>query len=230
MEAKESKKTYQIVIIRHGESLWNKENRFTGWHDVPLTEDGRKEARHAGRLLKEKGYRFDKCYTSVLTRAIHTLDIVLDEMGCAYLPVVKKWRLNERMYGGLTGMNKSECREQYGEDQVLLWRRSVNTAPPECELDSEYYPGNDSRYALVPKELLPRTEDLINCIDRVLPCWFDNICPDIISGKKLIISIHGNSIRALVKHLEGLTSEGILSLLRNHQSRDTKWCSFGLYS
>lgn len=230
MASKESKKTYQVVIIRHGESSWNKENRFTGWHDVPLTEGGRTEATQAGLKLKEQGFVFDKCYTSVLKRAVHTLDIVLDQMGLTYLPVEKRWRLNERMYGGLTGMNKSECMEKFGNEQVVKWRRSVDSSPPNCELDSEYYPGNDPRYALVPKCLLPRTENLLNCIERVLPCWFDEICPDILSGKRLILAIHGNSTRALVKHLESLSDERMPGSPRNHRRRDSKRCTFGLHS
>lgn len=206
--SKEAKKTFQVVFIRHGESIWNLENRFTGWTDVPLTETGRKEAQTAGKALKEKGFTFDKCYTSYLKRAVHTLDIVLDEMGLSYLPVEKRWRLNERMYGGLTGLNKQECREIHGDEQVLMWRRSVDVAPPKLDTKSEYHPLNDKRYALVPKCLLPSTENLLDCIARVLPCWFDDLCPDLLSGKRLLVAIHGNSIRALVKHLDGLTNEG----------------------
>ena len=205
-----AKKTIQVVLIRHGESIWNKENRFTGWTDVPLTENGRIEAANAGKALKAKGFTFDKCYTSYLKRAVHTLDIVLDEMGLSYLPVEKRWRLNERMYGGLTSLNKEECRQKHGEEQVLMWRRSVDVAPPLLDTTSEFHPWNDPRYALVPKSLLPSTENLLDCIARVLPCWFDNICPDLLEGKRLLIAIHGNSIRALVKHLDKLTTEGRL--------------------
>lgn len=201
-------KTYKIVLIRHGESLWNLENRFTGWTDVSLTQKGREEASHAGKLLKQHGFKFNKAFTSLLKRAIHTLDIALDELGQSYLPVEKLWRLNERMYGGLTGLNKDECKVKYGDEQVLLWRRSVNVSPPDLDLSSEYHPANDERYKHVPKCLIPSTENLLDCIDRVLPAWFDNICPEIISGKQLIVSIHGNSIRALVKHLDGLSNEG----------------------
>lgn len=201
-------KTIQIVFIRHGESEWNKENRFTGWVDVALSEQGREEARKAGKALKAQGFVFDKCYTSYLKRAVHTLDLALDEMGQSYLPVEKRWRLNERMYGGLTGLNKNECKEKHGEQQVLLWRRSVDVSPPELDHASPYHPANDPRYAKVPQNLIPSTENLLDCIARVLPCWFDNICPDLLEGKRLLVSIHGNSIRALVKHLDGLTNEG----------------------
>lgn len=203
-----SGKTIQIVFIRHGESEWNKENRFTGWVDVGLSEQGREEARKAGKALKAHGFIFDKCYTSYLKRAVHTLDLALDEMGQSYLPVEKRWRLNERMYGGLTGLNKNECKEKHGEQQVLLWRRSVDVSPPELDRASPYHPANDLRYAKIPQNLIPSTENLLDCIARVLPCWFDNICPDLFDGKRLLVSIHGNSIRALVKHLDGLTNEG----------------------
>lgn len=206
--SQETQKTFQVVLIRHGESVWNLENRFTGWNDVPLSDTGRREAKTAGKALKERGFTFDKCYTSYLKRAVHTLDLVLDEMGLSYLPVSKKWRLNERMYGGLTGLNKEECKQKHGDDQVLLWRRSVDVAPPALDTTSEYHPLNDPRYALVPKTLLPSTENLLDCIARVLPCWFDDICPELLAGKRILVAIHGNSIRALVKHLEGLSNEG----------------------
>jgi len=201
-------RTVQLVLIRHGESSWNFENRFTGWTDVPLSEKGIQEAKNAGKLLKERGFVFDKCYTSYLTRAVHTLDYALTELGMSYLPVEKRWRLNERMYGGLTGLNKDECRVKHGEDKVLMWRRSADVAPPLLDESSEYHPFRDRRYNKVPKNLLPSTENLLDCIARVLPCWFDDICPDLFDGKRLLISIHGNSIRALVKHLDNLSNEG----------------------
>lgn len=204
----EGKKEYRIVLVRHGESEWNKLNVFTGWHDVQLNATGLKEAKEAGELFKKLGLTFDKCYTSLLTRAINTLDVILLEMGQSYLPVEKRWRLNERMYGGLTGLNKAECAKEHGDQQVLLWRRSFDVCPPPLDLASPYHPLKDSRYKHVPRVLIPSTESLKTCIERVLPCWYDEICPDLMSGKNLLVSIHGNSIRALLKVIQNLGEEG----------------------
>ena len=203
---------YQLVLIRHGESLWNQENRFTGWYDVDLTEAGRAQAKYAGQLLKENGFEFDIAYTSVLKRAMRTLWIALDEMDRLYTPVVRHWRLNERHYGALQGLDKSETAAKHGEEQVKIWRRSFDVPPPLVELDNEYFPGNDSRYAGIDKDLLPRGESLALTIDRVLPYWHDVIRPSILSGQKVIIAAHGNSLRALVKYLDGMSDEEVLGL------------------
>ncbi|KGE72227.1 2,3-diphosphoglycerate-dependent phosphoglycerate mutase [Spirochaeta lutea] len=203
---------YKLVLIRHGESLWNKENRFTGWTDVDLSEKGVEEARNAGALLKADGYTFDVAYNSVLKRAIKTLNIVLEEMDLLWIPVIKNWRLNERHYGALQGLNKAETAEKHGEEQVTIWRRSYDVPPPALTADDERYPGNDPRYADLSSEELPLTECLKDTVDRFLPLWHDEIAPTIKSGKKVVIAAHGNSLRALVKYLDNMTEEAILKL------------------
>jgi 2,3-bisphosphoglycerate-dependent phosphoglycerate mutase len=202
----------QLVLIRHGESQWNKENRFTGWVDVPLSEKGREEAQAGGRLLREKGFVFDKAYTSVLKRAIKTLWIVLEEMDLMWVPVVRAWELNERHYGGLQGLNKSETAKKYGEEQVLIWRRSYDTPPPELTKESEYYPGRDPKYRGLSEGQLPLTESLKITIERVVPYWEKVIAPELKAGKRLLIAAHGNSLRALVKYLDGISNEEITRL------------------
>ena len=203
---------YKIVLIRHGESQWNKENRFTGWADVDLSEKGLSEAKAAGELLKSEGYTFDKAYTSVLKRAIRTLWITLDQLDQMWIPVERAWQLNERFYGGLTGLNKAETAEEYGEEQVLVWRRSYDTPPPELTKDSEYYPGNESKYANLDESVLPLTECLKDTVERVVPYWENTIAPEVKEGKKIIIAAHGNSLRALVKYLDGISDEEILKV------------------
>lgn len=201
-----------LVLIRHGQSQWNLENRFTGWKDVNLTEAGESEAREGGRLLLEQGYDFDICYTSVLTRAIRTLWIALDEMDRRWLPVIKDWRLNERSYGGLQGLNKAETAEKHGLEQVMIWRRSFDIPPPELTADDERYPVNDPRYRYLPKEIVPVTESLKDTIARVQPYWETEIAPRIKAGERVLISAHGNSLRSLVKHLDGISDAGIPSV------------------
>jgi 2,3-bisphosphoglycerate-dependent phosphoglycerate mutase len=203
---------YKLVLLRHGESQWNMENRFTGWADVDLTEKGKEEAKAAGELLKSEGFTFDKAFTSVQKRAIRTLWITLDEMDLMWIPVERSWKLNERFYGGLTGMNKAETAEKYGEDQVLIWRRSYDIPPPPLDKSSEYYPGNQPRYAGLSDAELPTTECLKDTVDRVVPYWEKAIAPEIKAGKKLIIAAHGNSLRALVKYLDNMTEDAILKL------------------
>ncbi len=198
-----------LVLIRHGQSQWNLENRFTGWKDVDLTTAGEEEAREGGRLLREQGYDFDVCYTSVLTRAIRTLWLVLDEMDRRWLPVVKDWRLNERSYGGLQGLNKAETAEKHGLDQVMIWRRSFDIPPPSLTPDDERYPVNDPRYRGLPKDIVPLTESLKDTIARVQPYWEAEIAPRIRAGERVLISAHGNSLRSLVKHLDGISDEAI---------------------
>jgi 2,3-bisphosphoglycerate-dependent phosphoglycerate mutase len=200
---------HTLVLIRHGQSQWNLENRFTGWKDVDLSEAGREEARKAGDLLHDGGYDFDMCYTSVLTRAIRTLWIVLDQMDRMWLPVVKDYRLNERHYGGLQGLNKAETAAKHGDEQVFIWRRSFDIPPPALTPDDERYPVNDPRYRDLPKDVIPLTESLKLTIERVLPYWESEIAPKIRAGKRVIISAHGNSLRALVKHLDGLSDDEI---------------------
>ncbi|ADK82744.1 2,3-diphosphoglycerate-dependent phosphoglycerate mutase [Sediminispirochaeta smaragdinae] len=202
----------QLVLIRHGESQWNKENRFTGWTDVPLSEKGKKEAQAGGRLLREEGFVFDKAYTSVLKRAIKTLWIVLEEMDLMWIPVVRAWELNERHYGGLQGLNKSETAKKYGEEQVLIWRRSYDTPPPELTKESAYYPGKDLKYRELSEEQIPLTESLKITIERVVPYWEKVIVPELKAGKRLLIAAHGNSLRALVKYLDGISNEEITKL------------------
>ncbi len=203
---------YKLVLLRHGESQWNMENRFTGWADVDLTEKGITEAKNAGELLKSEGFHFDKAYTSVLKRAIRTLWITLDELDLMWIPVERSWRLNERFYGGLTGLNKAETAEKYGDKQVLIWRRSYDVPPPDLEKSSEYYPGNHARYKSLSDKELPVTECLKDTVERVVPYWEISIAPDIKAGKKLVIVAHGNSLRALVKYLDNISDEEILKL------------------
>ena len=203
---------YKMVLIRHGESQWNLENRFTGWHDVDLTEAGEAQARSGGQVLKEKGFQFDLAYTSVLTRAIRTLNIVLEELGQLYIPVARHWRLNERHYGALTGLNKAETAAKHGDEQVKIWRRSFDVPPPPVDESSEYFPAHDPRYHGVDTRILPKAESLALTIERVLPYWHDVIRPSIISGKRIIIAAHGNSLRALVKYLDRMSNEEILEL------------------
>jgi len=203
---------YRIVLIRHGESTWNKENRFTGWTDVPLSEKGTAEAAAAGSLLKKEGYVFDKAYVSVLKRAIKTLWCVLEEMDLMWIPVERSWRLNERHYGALQGLNKAETAAKYGEEQVKIWRRSYDVQPPALTKDDERYPGKDPRYAGLTSDQLPLAECLADTVARVVPYWEDVIAPDIRAGKKLLIAAHGNSIRALVKYLDNVPEDEIVEL------------------
>jgi 2,3-bisphosphoglycerate-dependent phosphoglycerate mutase len=203
---------YKLVLIRHGESVWNKANLFTGWTDVDLSEKGRIEAKTAGELLREEGFKFDIAYTSVLKRAIRTLWFVLDELDLMWLPVIRDWRLNERHYGALQGLNKAETAAKYGDDQVKIWRRSYDTQPPALEENDERYPGHDPRYAGLNKNELPLTECLKDTVARFLPLWNDVIAPKIIEGKKVVIVAHGNSLRALVKHLDNIPENEIVSL------------------
>jgi 2,3-bisphosphoglycerate-dependent phosphoglycerate mutase len=203
---------YKIVLLRHGESVWNKENRFTGWTDVDLSEKGVQEAHAAGQLLKKEGYTFDIAYTSVLKRAIRTLWITLDEMDLMWLPVIRNWRLNERHYGSLQGLNKAEMAQKFGEEQVLIWRRSYNIQPPALTPDDDRFPGRDRRYAGLTKQELPFTECLADTVARFVPYWEKTIAPDIIAGKKVLIAAHGNSLRALVKHLDNIPDDEIVAL------------------
>ncbi|HOT29271.1 MAG TPA: 2,3-diphosphoglycerate-dependent phosphoglycerate mutase [Candidatus Ozemobacteraceae bacterium] len=203
---------YTVVLLRHGESTWNKENRFTGWTDVDLSEKGIEEAHKAGRILKEKGFTFDLAYTSVLKRAIRTLWITLDEMDLMWIPVHRSWRLNERHYGALQGLNKSETAAKYGDKQVLIWRRSYDTMPPALEPTDERFPGHDPRYRGLAKADLPLTESLKETVARFLPYWNETIAPVIISGQKVLIAAHGNSLRALVKHLDNVSEAEITEL------------------
>lgn len=203
---------YKVVLLRHGESVWNKENRFTGWTDVDLSEQGIREAHEAGRVLKEGGYLFDVAFTSVLKRAIRTLWITLDKMDLMWIPVHRHWRLNERHYGALQGLNKSETAAQHGEEQVKIWRRSYATPPPELDVSDERFPGNDPRYADVDGKALPRTESLKLTVERFLPYWHDQIAPVIRTGKRVVIAAHGNSLRALVKYLDNVSEEEIVGL------------------
>jgi len=203
---------YKIVLIRHGESQWNKENRFTGWIDVDLSEKGVQEAKKAGQTLKKEGYVFDVAYTSVLKRAIHTLWNVLDEMDLTWIPVHRSWRLNERHYGALAGLNKSETAAKHGEDQVKIWRRSFDIPPPPLDPTDPRFPTNDPRYADLDPRVLPATESLKTTIDRVLPYWHDVLVPTIRSGKRVAIAAHGNSLRALIKYLDSMSDEAIIAL------------------
>jgi len=203
---------YKLVLIRHGESTWNKENRFTGWTDVDLSEKGEQEAREAGEILRKEGYEFDFVYTSVLKRAIKTMNIVLDVLNQDWLPVERHWRLNERHYGALQGLNKSEMAARYGEEQVKIWRRSYDVPPPALTPDDERWPGHDRRYASLPKELIPLTECLKDTVARFLPLWYDSIVPRIKSGQRVVIGAHGNSLRALVKYLDNISDQDIVEL------------------
>ncbi|KAJ0412602.1 hypothetical protein ATCC90586_006969 [Pythium insidiosum] len=207
-----NKHTHTLVLIRHGESEWNKENRFTGWYDVQLSEKGNKEAAAAGALLKKEGYTFDVAYTSFLKRAIRTLWHVLEQTDLMWIPVIKTWRLNERHYGALTGLDKKETVDKHGKEQVMIWRRSYDIPPPQLDTSSEYYPGNDVRYQHLPKSDLPLSESLELTAERVLPEWNSTILPSIKSGKKVLVAAHGNSLRALVKHLDGISKDEITEL------------------
>ncbi len=203
---------YKLVLLRHGESAWNKENRFTGWTDVDLSDKGREEAKQAGELLKREGYCFDVAYTSVLKRAIRTLWSVLDEMDLMWIPVHRDWRLNERHYGALQGLNKAETAQQHGEEQVKIWRRSYDIPPPALEKADARYPGNDPRYQQLTEAELPLTESLKETVARVMPAWNDTIAPAIKAGKRVVIAAHGNSLRALVKYLDNVSEADILGL------------------
>ena len=201
-----------LVLLRHGESTWNLENRFTGWTDVDLTPKGIQEAHEAGRLLREGGYTFDLCFTSVLKRAIRTLWIVLDDMDLVWVTVQKNWRLNERHYGDLQGLNKAETAARFGEKQVLVWRRSYADPPPPLAPEDPRFPGHDRRYADVPREQLPLTESLKDTVARFLPYWHERIAPEVRAGRRVVIAAHGNSLRALVKYLDGVSEEEIVGL------------------
>ena len=203
---------HKLVLIRHGESEWNKENRFTGWKDVDLSEKGRAEAKAAGQLLQAEGFIFDEAYTSVLKRAIRTLWTILDEMDLMWIPETKSWLLNERHYGGLQGLDKAETAAEYGEEQVLVWRRSYDTLPPELLETDERYAGKESRYAAIEVGKFPKAEALKETVERVVPYFQTEIFPKIAAGKKLIIAAHGNSLRALVKYLDGISDEEIVKI------------------
>ncbi|HRN74498.1 2,3-diphosphoglycerate-dependent phosphoglycerate mutase [Ottowia sp.] len=203
---------YKLVLIRHGESTWNLENRFTGWTDVDLTPTGVEQARQAGRLLKAEGYDFDLAYTSVLTRAIRTLHLALDEMQRLWLPTVKHWRLNERHYGALQGLNKAETAQKHGDAQVLIWRRSYDIPPPALEPNDPRWERDDPRYARLQTGEVPLTECLKDTVERVLPFWNESMAPAIRAGKRLVVSAHGNSIRALVKYLDDVSESDIVEL------------------
>ena len=202
----------KLVLVRHGQSMWNLENRFTGWTDVELSEQGIKEAKEAGKVLKEKGFNFDVAYTSVLKRANDTLKYILEELGEKDIPVKKSWRLNERHYGALQGLNKDETKEKYGAEQVLLWRRSTDVRPPELSKDDKRYPGNDPKYSDLKENELPTTENLIDTIKRVMEYWNSDIKKDLETGKRVIIAAHGNSLRGLIKYLDNMTDEEIIKL------------------
>jgi 2,3-bisphosphoglycerate-dependent phosphoglycerate mutase len=206
------KNAHKLVLIRHGESVWNLENRFTGWTDVGLTERGIAEAHTAGKTLREKGFIFDLAYTSVLKRAIKTLWIVMEEMDLEWIPVIRAWQLNERHYGALQGLNKSEMAVKFGEPQVKIWRRSYDTPPPALEWDDERHPHFDPRYAGLSKEQVPSCECLKDTVNRMLPYWHSDIAPTISTGQRVVIAAHGNSIRALVKYLDDISDEEIVGL------------------
>jgi 2,3-bisphosphoglycerate-dependent phosphoglycerate mutase len=203
---------YKLVLIRHGESTWNLENRFTGWTDVDLTPTGIAQAQNAGRLLKAEGFQFDVAYTSVLKRAIRTLYLALEEMDATWLPVVKSWRLNERHYGGLQGLNKADMAKQYGDEQVLIWRRSYDTPPPVLEATDPRSERSDPRYARLDPAQVPLTECLKDTVDRVMPFWNESMAPAIKAGKRIVVAAHGNSIRALVKYLDNIGDDEIVGV------------------
>jgi 2,3-bisphosphoglycerate-dependent phosphoglycerate mutase len=203
---------HRVVLLRHGESTWNRENRFTGWTDVDLTDTGREEAREAGRLLKAEGYAFDIAYTSVLKRAIRTLWIASDEMDLLWVPVEKSWRLNERHYGALQGLNKAETAAKHGDAQVKIWRRSYDIPPPPLDASDPRHPSQDPRYGTVDPKLLPATESLKDTVARFLPYWHETIAPAITSGRRVLIAAHGNSLRALVKYLDNISETDIVEL------------------
>jgi 2,3-bisphosphoglycerate-dependent phosphoglycerate mutase len=198
-----------LVMLRHGQSTWNLENLFTGWHDVPLSAQGEEEARGAGRTMAGDGLQFDISHTSVLTRAVTTQNLALAEMGQVWLPVTRHWRLNERHYGALTGLDKKETAERHGAEQTHLWRRSYDVPPPPVDVDSPYHPVHDRRYRLLPRDLLPATECLKDVVLRVLPYWYDVIAPQLLAGMDVLITAHGNSLRALLKHLEDVSDADI---------------------
>ncbi|MEW6323860.1 MAG: 2,3-diphosphoglycerate-dependent phosphoglycerate mutase [Nitrospirota bacterium] len=202
----------KLVLLRHGESVWNQENRFTGWVDVGLSERGRQEAAEAARLMRQEGYRFDLAFTSVLKRAIKTLWIVLEEMDLMWLPVHQSWRLNERHYGALQGLNKAETAQRHGTEQVHQWRRSYALRPPALSLDDERHPGRDPRYAALSPKEIPLTESLQDTVARFLPYWEDAIAPAVRAGRRVLIAAHGNSLRALVKHLDRVSDDAIVGL------------------
>jgi 2,3-bisphosphoglycerate-dependent phosphoglycerate mutase len=202
----------KLVLVRHGESTWNKENRFTGWTDVDLSDKGRQEAKEGGEVLKKEGYTFDVAHTSVLKRAIRTLWTVLDEMDLMWIPVHRTWRLNERHYGALQGLNKAETAAKFGEDQVKIWRRSYDIPPPPLTPDDERFPGHDPRYRNLTKEELPLTECLKDTVARFLPYWHGTIAPEVREGRKVLIAAHGNSLRALVKYLDNVSESDIVEL------------------
>ncbi len=203
---------YTLVLLRHGESAWNLENRFTGWTDVDLSPRGLEEAAAAAQLLKQGGYGFDVAHTSLLRRAIRTLWITLDGMDLMWIPVRRSWRLNERHYGALQGLNKAETAKKFGAEQVEIWRRSYATPPPAFAPDDERYPARDARYAGLAKDQLPLAESLADTVARVLPYWHDSVVPDVKAGRRVLIAAHGNSLRALVKHLDGVSEDAIVSL------------------
>ena len=203
---------HRVVLLRHGESLWNAENRFTGWIDVDLSKKGIAESIEAGRILKRADFVFDIAFTSVLRRAIRTLWIVLDEMDLMWIPVKTSWRLNERHYGALQGLNKAKLAETYGDEQVYIWRRSYDIRPPALEKTDERYPGNDPRYKDLDEKALPLTESLKDTVERFLPCWHNDIAPKIESGKKVIVAAHGNSLRSLIKYLDSVPDDEIVEL------------------
>lgn len=204
--------TYTLVVLRHGQSTWNLENRFTGWTDVGLTEQGMAEARSAGRLMAEAGLDFDLVHTSLLKRAIQTANLALAEMDLEWIEVFRHWRLNERHYGALQGLDKKETAARHGADQVFEWRRSYDVPPPALEPTDERHPGHDPRYSSLAPDLLPGSECLRDVVDRMMPFWYDRIVPDLRAGRRLLIVAHGNSLRALVKHLEGVSDEDIPGL------------------
>ena len=203
---------YKLVLLRHGESHWNKINKFTGWTDVDLSEKGIEEAKESGRVLLKEGYTFDIAFTSVLKRAIRTLWLTMSEMDLMWIPVERHWRLNERHYGALQGLNKAETAEKHGDEQVLIWRRSYSIRPPALTEDDERYPGKDPRYAGLTKKELPLSECLEDTVARVMPYWHEEIVPTVKSGKKVLIAAHGNSLRALVKYLDNIPEDEILKL------------------
>ena len=203
---------HKVVLLRHGESIWNKENRFTGWTDVDLSEKGIKEAHKAGQTLKKEGYTFDIAYTSVLKRAIRTLWITLDEMDLMWIPVIRNWRLNERHYGALQGLNKAEMAQKFGEEQVHIWRRSYDTQPPSLEKTDERYPGKDPRYSDLKETEVPLTECLKDTVARFVPYWENVVAPSIKEGKQVVIAAHGNSLRALVKYIDNIPEDEIVGL------------------
>jgi len=203
---------YKLLLLRHGESVWNKENRFTGWTDVDLSPRGYEEAETSGALLRDEGWSFDLAFTSVLKRAVRTLWIVLDRMDRMWIPVARSWRLNERHYGALQGLNKAETAKKFGDEQVLVWRRSYDVAPPALERNDPRFPGRDPRYAGVAEDELPLTESLKDTVARFMPCWHQTIAPAVRAGQRIIIAAHGNSLRALVKYLDNLSDEEVVAL------------------